>query len=835
LISLNRYEELAETLARFYDDPLGYVMWAFPWGQGPLAGFDGPRKWQREFLLDLGRAIKERNFDGLKPVDPIQIARASGHGIGKLHDVDLVIDTPQGRRRWGDLRPGDLVFAGNGEPTRINKCKFYENAPSYRVTFDDGAYCDVSSGHLWSVKGRKERRKGVYSWRTLETIELHNLGAKRSNGKSRARQWEIPNQGAAQFPEAPVLLDPYIVGLWLGDGTRMSPRITKPYPEIFKKVRGIHKDTTWSDSATFTLRGLGPLFNDGVFTKHSYDRYIPEVYKYNSIENREALLEGLLDSDGEVHGSGSIGFSSTSKQLALDVLWLVRSLGGRAKVQAKIKKGRYKGDDGALIDCRDSYRLTINLKWNPFTVRHKKEKYKIEKQARYLKRWIDKIEEIPSIKKGMCIEVDNADGLYLANDFIVTHNSALSAMLIKFVLDTRPYSKGVVTANTGDQLKTKTWAELGKWHNLSVTRDLFEYTSTKGNMTIKSVFAPESWRCDAMTCREENSEAFAGLHAATSTPFYLFDESSAVPDKIFEVAQGGLTDGEPMFFLFGNPTRNTGFFRNVFGRLAHRWQTKKIDSRGVEGTNKKLLDDWINDYGIDSDFVKVRVRGIFPSASVTQLIPTDLVEAAMIKELRPDQFEFAPRVLGIDVAWYGDDRNVIYYRQGLSAVKLWEGREVSSVTIAGMVARFINDYNIDATFIDAGMGNGVIDQLRALGYSPIPVYFGEASTSAAYKNKRAQMWGDMRDWLKEGPSIPDDSELLEDLTAPEYFMTLKGEIQLERKEDMKKRGLSSPDQGDALALTFAEPVYVDPYVKKLRTLGTDTKQDRVKTEYKLFP
>jgi hypothetical protein len=408
--------------------------------------------------------------------------------------------------------------------------------------------------------------------------------------------------------------------------------------------------------------------------------------------------------------------------------------------------------------------------------------------------------------------------------------SCLTAWLIKWIMDTRPYSKGVVTANTSDQLKTKTWSELGKWHRISVTKDFFEINASKGNMNMVSLEAPMQWRCDAMTSREENSEAFAGLHAASATPFYIFDEASAIAEKIFEVAQGGLTDGEPMWFLFGNPTRNTGFFRRTFGRLKHRWLTKQIDSRTVEGTNKALMSKWVQDYGEDSDFVRVRVRGVFPRAAVCQLIPGDLVTAAMNNRLHLSKYEFAPKVLGVDVAWYGDDRNAIWLRQGLAAQLLWQGREVDSIDLAGLVAQFEDEHETNATFIDAGMGNGVIDQLRRMGRDPFAVYFGGKSSSPKYLNKRAQMWGEVKDWLALGAALPDNADIFEDLTAPEYHMTLKGEIQLERKEDMKKRGLSSPDLADGLALTFAEPVYApSPYEK-----AAGPQASTVKTDYDLF-
>lgn len=410
--------------------------------------------------------------------------------------------------------------------------------------------------------------------------------------------------------------------------------------------------------------------------------------------------------------------------------------------------------------------------------------------------------------------------------------SCESAWIIKFLEDTRPFSKGVVSANTSDQLKTKTWSELGKWHNMSVTKSLFTLNASKGNMNLVNNEHPLQWRCDAMTSREENSEAFAGLHAATSTPYYLFDESSAIPEKIFQVAQGGLTDGEPMMFLFGNPTRNTGFFRQAFGRQRHRWITKQIDSRDVEGTNKKLFQEWVDDYGIDSDFVRVRVCGIFPKAAVMQLIPGDLVELALGKHIHKSVFDFAPKILGVDVAWYGDDRSVIWIRQGLAAKILFEGREVDSIDLAGMVSVHEDNYKTDATFIDAGMGNGVIDQMRRLGRSPNATYFGGKSGRPDCFNKRSEMWVNMRDWLKLYPAMPDNRDIYDDLVAPEYHMTLDGKIQLERKEAMKKRGLSSPDIGDGLALTFAQPVAAKPRLDDVRSMVQAPNMAR--REYDLF-
>ena len=148
--------------------------------------------------------------------------------------------------------------------------------------------------------------------------------------------------------------------------------------------------------------------------------------------------------------------------------------------------------------------------------------------------------------------------------------SAMSAWLVDWIMSTRPFCKGVVTANTGAQLESKTWAEIAKWTKKCITGHWFEVNTGRGSMKMYHKQHPESWQCTAQTSKEENAESFAGLHAAASTPFYLFDEASAIPEAIWEVAEGGLTDGEPMFFAFGNPTRNSGSFHKAFNGMRHR-------------------------------------------------------------------------------------------------------------------------------------------------------------------------------------------------------------------------------------------------------------------------
>lgn len=439
------------------------------------------------------------------------------------------------------------------------------------------------------------------------------------------------------------------------------------------------------------------------------------------------------------------------------------------------------------------------------------------------KKWADKYNQIYGPDEWACNTLEEIGAAVRANKFngkkavdpiqvAVSSGhgigkSAGTGWIVNWVMDTRPHAQGTVTANTMPQLQTKTWAQIAKWRKLGLTSHWFEVGTGKGSMRMYHKQSNETWFCTAQTCREENSEAFAGQHAATSTSFYVFDEASAVPDKIWEVAEGGLTDGEPMIFVFGNPTRNTGRFYDCFNSKKHRWITKKVDSRTVQITNKSYIDQLIQDEGIDSDYVKVRVLGQFPSQSINQLIARGLAEEASKRKIILHHVQFAPVILGVDPAWEGDDRSTIVLRQGLHSKIIGAYRKIDNTRLAELVNQYWTQYKADAVFIDMGWGAGVIDYLRRLGRNPLPVNFGASALNPEYVNKRTEMWCEMKKWLEDGGQLEDNEDLIEDLVGPElHFQLITGKKLLEPKQTMKGRGLVSPDLGDALALTFAAPV-----------------------------
>jgi hypothetical protein len=403
--------------------------------------------------------------------------------------------------------------------------------------------------------------------------------------------------------------------------------------------------------------------------------------------------------------------------------------------------------------------------------------------------------------------------------------SCLTSWICLWILSTRPHAKGVITANTAPQLETKTFAELAKWTRRCVNRHWWNITTGKGSLKITHKDYPESWRCDALTSREENSESFAGLHAAGATPFVIMDEASAIPDKIFEVMEGSLTDGEPMVYLFGNPTRNSGVFYDTFHRQRHRWITRQIDSRSVQITNKELIGGWIEDHGLTSDFVKVRVLGQFPSMSSNQFISVADVDAARGRFLRPEQYSWAPLIIGVDPSWTGEDEFVICARQGLSfqILRVIQKND-NDVEMANLIARLEDEHQAAAVFIDAGYGTGIVSVGNSLGRNWLLVWFGEKAHNPGYFNRRSEIWGAVRDWLKAGGSIPPDPVLYADLIGPETVPRPDGKIQLESKIDMKRRKVPSPNRADALAITFAFPVQA----KSLRSVSTPSHAARDK-------
>lgn len=385
--------------------------------------------------------------------------------------------------------------------------------------------------------------------------------------------------------------------------------------------------------------------------------------------------------------------------------------------------------------------------------------------------------------------------------------TALISWVIKWFIATRPKCRGVVTANTKTQLSTKTWREVAKWHSISEDKEFFEYQAT----TYRAKSARDDWVIDATPWSEHRAEAFAGMHA--DEVLVVFDEASLVADKIWETVEGALTT-RGLWLVCGNPTRKDGRFAQCFTKFRHRWIRMSVDSRDCRMTNKARIATWAEDWGIDSDFFKVRVRGLPPSSSSLQLISDAVVDAAMSRKLERAHIPLSvPLLMGIDVGRQGDDESVFTFRRGrILYDEIVRLRIPDTMGVASQAAMWINRINPDTVFVDAtGLGAGVYDRLVQLqyGHKCIEVHNGsKAQDSKVYENKRIENWVRMRDWAKTA-MMPNNPDLREELIGPEFgFSARTNRMLLESKEDMKARGLPSPNIADSLSITFSEPIPV---------------------------
>lgn len=405
--------------------------------------------------------------------------------------------------------------------------------------------------------------------------------------------------------------------------------------------------------------------------------------------------------------------------------------------------------------------------------------------------------------------------------------STTVSMLMLWAFTTFPDCRGVITANTETQLKTKTWAEAGKWFNLlnPLIREHFELNAT--SLVSRDKSRERTWRIDVIPWSKTNPQAFAGLHNKGNRLILIFDEASEIEDIIWETAEGAFSDADTqlMWFAFGNPTRNTGRFRECFDGGLHTgfWHTLQIDSRAVPITNKKRIQKLIDTYGEDSDYVRIRILGQFPRRGLMEFFAASEIDAAM----SPDREVFVdastPLAIGVDVARYGINNSVIFPRKGRDARTLERKRfnGINTVELSNHVFSCWELWHPDGIFIDGGgVGGGVVDNCRNKHLFVTEVQFGGKdditgvvfnNQGERYANKRAAMAGACREWIKTG-LLPPDPDLRTAMLAIRYIFNKKDEIQLVSKEDLMEEnpGLCLDDL-DALFCTFGGPLAPHAY------------------------
>lgn len=389
--------------------------------------------------------------------------------------------------------------------------------------------------------------------------------------------------------------------------------------------------------------------------------------------------------------------------------------------------------------------------------------------------------------------------------------SAFVAMVNLWFMSCILGGTSILSANTENQLKTKTFGEIGKWKTLCLSGHWFDKSTL--SITPKEWFAKELkkargiddtyYYANGVLWNADEPDSYAGAHNEVGI-MVTFDEASGIPQPIWTVTEGFFTELSPyrFWFVFSNPRSNTGPFFECFHKHRDYWYRRQIDSRNVEGTDLARYAQIIEKYGDDSDEARIEVKGEFPKQGDRQFISRATIEEATKRNLEKLD-DYAALCMGVDPARFGDDKSVIRFRRGRDARSIppviMSG--VDNMKLANKCAELIEKYQPDAVFIDKGSGTGVIDRLREMGYKIFEVDFGSGSEDAQYADHRTEIWGQMKEWLP-GAMIDSAPELVDDLAGPEYKFNKKEKKQLESKDDMKARGLASPDHGDALAVTF---------------------------------
>jgi len=393
--------------------------------------------------------------------------------------------------------------------------------------------------------------------------------------------------------------------------------------------------------------------------------------------------------------------------------------------------------------------------------------------------------------------------------------TCVEAWLMWNFVATRPHANIAATSISSDQLQDGLWKELAKWqHKSPFLLNQFEWQKTR----VVQKDYPSTWWMSARSWAKSadasaQSLTLAGLHA--DYMMFVLDESGGIPLPILATAEAALASGiECKLFQAGNTTTLDGPLHLACTTHAHLWKTVHVTGDPNDPKRSKRIGiEWakqqIELFGRENAWVKVNVFGEFPAASLNALLGAEEVRAAMRRQLTPDDYSFAQKRLGVDVARFGDDRTVLFPRQGLWTTFPTTLRGERTTNIAAKVIMAHRDFGKGhevLTLIDdtGHWGHGVIDNCIAAGINPIGVQFHAPALDKRYKNRRAEMWLQMAEWVKRGGALPDIPELIGELTVPTYTFA-NGQFLLEEKDLIKEKLGRSPDLADALALTFGIP------------------------------
>jgi phage terminase large subunit len=373
--------------------------------------------------------------------------------------------------------------------------------------------------------------------------------------------------------------------------------------------------------------------------------------------------------------------------------------------------------------------------------------------------------------------------------------------------------KIVVTAPTSSQLYDALFAEVKRWVKV-LPQTLQDQLEVKQDR-IELKDANNEGFISARTSRAEQPEALQGVHS--DNVMLVADEASGIPEQVFEAAAGSMSGHSAVTLLLGNPVRSSGFFFDTHNRLSQDWVTMKVSCEDSPRVSAAYIDEMKSRYGEESNAYRIRVLGEFPRSDDDTVIPMELLEMAMARDVSPSAH--APIVWGLDVARFGSDRSALCKRQGnaiLEPIKTWKNLDLMQLTGA-VVAEYevlMPSQRPREILVDSiGLGAGVVDRLRELNLPARGINVSESpAMGTTYRNLKAELWHKAKAWLEARDCwMPKDELLVAELATVRYSFTSSGKIQIEGKDEIRKRGLASPDRADAFCLTFAGDAVIGAY------------------------
>jgi phage terminase large subunit len=419
-------------------------------------------------------------------------------------------------------------------------------------------------------------------------------------------------------------------------------------------------------------------------------------------------------------------------------------------------------------------------------------------------------------QKEFLIEIQNNDRVAAKSGKGIGKTSSVTFAILWF-LSCFPNPKIVCTAPTFPTLKTALWPEIAKWLNVSLVKNLFEHTERK----LYLIENPKNWFCEPRTAKDQSSAQ--GVHE--DHMMVIMDEASGVKEDIFEAYDTTLTGKHNKFVLIGNPVRVSGPFYDAFNRFRHKWKTLTFNAENSPFVKKSQIEYYADKYGTHHDLYLINIKGEFPSGSPDAFIKlSDIHDAIERYDIVLPRGEIE---IGLDVARFGDDLTVLYWRQGykvyepkiLTKNSIPEAAQLVLDTVTEIRRQTGYDKKIKVKLDDTSLGGGVTDLLRLdreHNIEVIPINFGGKGNDI-YQNEVSIMWGNLRDNIKF-IGIPDDSHLIEELSARRWKLSPSGKILIEPKSEFKKEFKSSPDRADALILCFAKKENKDNIIKDFDSL-----------------